>query len=488
MLLKLIIFFLLFPSVLMAQNIKPLIVTDNASNTCNTARMIFSPGSVSCSGSNATVIGGGGSGTVTAISVASTNGFTGTSSGGATPALTLATSVTGPIKGNGTAISAAASADIIGLFSTCSGTQYLGADGACHTAGGGSSQWTTTNTQDVYLPSSGNVGIGTSFTTTSALTVMNGNVGIGTWKPQQSLNIMGGNVGIGTWVSSNNENLAIYSNVSSGLASEIGFYDSVVGLAGEIAVNATSGAPQLFINFPGVSSGSSAGGNAANFLGYRFNGANNKWFFGDDGSNAYFQTVHPMYFTSSSGSLPAASTTSPAFSMVINNGGNVGIGVNPQNRLDVSGAEAIGAGYAGANTAPSNGLAVQGNVGIGTWIPAYSLDLVNNKSRSRSVFRVVTTTQSATPTINTDTGDIFEITGLAQAITSMTTNLSGTPLDGDQLEIIFTDNGTARALTFGTSFESTTVTLPTTTVISTPLKVFLQWNAVASKWDCVGTA
>lgn len=48
-----------------------------------------------------------GTGTVTAVSVASSNGFTGTSSGGATPALTLATSVTGVIKGNGTALSAA---------------------------------------------------------------------------------------------------------------------------------------------------------------------------------------------------------------------------------------------------------------------------------------------------------------------------------------------------------------------------------------------
>ena len=47
-----------------------------------------------------------GSGTVTSVSVASANGFTGTSSGGATPALTVATSITGILKGNGTAISA----------------------------------------------------------------------------------------------------------------------------------------------------------------------------------------------------------------------------------------------------------------------------------------------------------------------------------------------------------------------------------------------
>ena len=46
-------------------------------------------------------------GTVTAVSVVSANGFAGTSSGGATPALTLSTTISGVLKGNGTAISAA---------------------------------------------------------------------------------------------------------------------------------------------------------------------------------------------------------------------------------------------------------------------------------------------------------------------------------------------------------------------------------------------
>ncbi len=48
-----------------------------------------------------------GSGTVTAVSVVSANGLAGTSSGGATPALTLSTTVTGILQGNGTTISAA---------------------------------------------------------------------------------------------------------------------------------------------------------------------------------------------------------------------------------------------------------------------------------------------------------------------------------------------------------------------------------------------
>ena len=46
---------------------------------------------------------------LTAVSVVSANGFAGTSSGGTTPALTLSTSITGLLKGNGAAISAATS-------------------------------------------------------------------------------------------------------------------------------------------------------------------------------------------------------------------------------------------------------------------------------------------------------------------------------------------------------------------------------------------
>lgn len=49
-----------------------------------------------------------GTGTVTAVSVASSNGFTGSSSGGATPAITLTTSITGILIGNGTALTTSA--------------------------------------------------------------------------------------------------------------------------------------------------------------------------------------------------------------------------------------------------------------------------------------------------------------------------------------------------------------------------------------------
>jgi hypothetical protein len=103
---------------------------------------------------------------------------------------------------------------------------------------------------------------------------------------------------------------------------------------------------------------------------------------------------------------------------------------------------------------------------------------------------VATITQSATPSINTGVCNVASITGLAQAITSMTTNLTASPsnVDGQTLIVRLTDNGTGRAITWGSSFEASTVALPTTTVASTMLCVGFLWNVVTSKWRCVAVA
>lgn len=63
-----------------------------------------------------------GTGTVTAVSVASANGFAGSSSGGSTPALTLSTTITGILKGDGTAISAAIAGDFPTLNQNTTGS------------------------------------------------------------------------------------------------------------------------------------------------------------------------------------------------------------------------------------------------------------------------------------------------------------------------------------------------------------------------------
>lgn len=101
--------------------------------------------------------------------------------------------------------------------------------------------------------------------------------------------------------------------------------------------------------------------------------------------------------------------------------------------------------------------------------------------------RVTTITSSATPTINTDICDAVTITALAVAITSMTTNLTGSPDNFQRLMIRIKDNGTARAITWGASFENGSVSLPTTTVATKTLLVGLQYDSVDAKWACEAT-
>lgn len=116
-----------------------------------------------------------------------------------------------------------------------------------------------------------------------------------------------------------------------------------------------------------------------------------------------------------------------------------------------------------------------------------STNTLTNKRITKRVLAL--SAGSATPSINTDLYDVVNITAQSAAITSFTTNLTGTPVDGDTLRISITDNGTARALTWGTSFESSgLVILPTTTVASTRLDVGFFWNSATSKWRCVAVA
>ena len=87
-------------------------------------RSIFSDNGDGTYGLNLFGIAGGGSGTVTTASVVSANGFTGTvANPTTTPAITVATSVTGLLKGNGTAVSAVVSGTDI---KTVNGTSILG--------------------------------------------------------------------------------------------------------------------------------------------------------------------------------------------------------------------------------------------------------------------------------------------------------------------------------------------------------------------------
>jgi hypothetical protein len=100
---------------------------------------------------------------------------------------------------------------------------------------------------------------------------------------------------------------------------------------------------------------------------------------------------------------------------------------------------------------------------------------------------VTTIASSATPTINTDNCEAVTITALATAITSMSTNLSGTPANFDRLLIRIKDNGTARAINWGAAFVASGVALPTTTVASKVTTVEFLYDSVKAAWGCVAS-
>jgi hypothetical protein len=133
--------------------------------------------------------GGGGSGTVTDMSIVSANGLAGTvATSTTTPAVTLSTTVTGVVKGNGTALSAATA-----------GTDYVAPGGALGTPSSG----TATNLTGLPLTTgvTGLLPVANGGTGTATPAIVAGtNVTVsGTW-PNQTINATAGGSGTVTSV------------------------------------------------------------------------------------------------------------------------------------------------------------------------------------------------------------------------------------------------------------------------------------------------
>jgi len=156
---------------------------------------------------NQTIAATGSGGTVTAVSVASANGFAGTSSGGTTPALTLSTSITGVLKGDATAISAAVA-----------GTDYVAPGGALGTPSSG----TLTNCTFPTL-NQNTSGSAATFTSTSQNSQFN-------------------SVGVGTAGSGTAGEIRATNNVTAFYSSDIKFKENVRNIPDALAtVNAIGG-------------------------------------------------------------------------------------------------------------------------------------------------------------------------------------------------------------------------------------------------------
>jgi len=149
----------------------------------------------------------------------------------------------------------------------------------------------------------------------------------------------------------------------------------------------------------------------------------------------------------------------------------------------ISGSTAASAGYL---------KGVGGNVSFVTAIPV--TDLSASGTASSTTFlrgdgtwatfqpRVGTTASSTSPSINCGSYDEYDITAQAANISSV--SIAGTPVAGQMLVMQVTGTG-SYTITWGSSFESGLMSLPTT--LSTTMEgIVLKWNSGTSKWRCVG--
>jgi len=100
--------------------------------------------------------------------------------------------------------------------------------------------------------------------------------------------------------------------------------------------------------------------------------------------------------------------------------------------------------------------------------------------------RVLTFTTDATPEVDSDDYDVVTITAQDAAITDVDM-VGSAEVNFQKLIFRIKDDGTARAIAWGSDFEAGGEALPTTTVISKTLLVGFIYDSVDSKWACEAT-
>lgn len=138
------------------------------------------------------------------------------------------------------------------------------------------------------------------------------------------------------------------------------------------------------------------------------------------------------------------------------------------------------------NTLKTDDNFIIGGTPTSTAGSAVTADGTQTLTAKRITARITTIVSNATPTVNTDNCDAVTITAQGEAITSMTTNLSGTETNFQKLIYRILDDGTGRAITWGAAFEARGVDLPTTTTASKLLTVGFIYDTVDNIWGAVG--
>lgn len=133
-----------------------------------------------------------------------------------------------------------------------------------------------------------------------------------------------------------------------------------------------------------------------------------------------------------------------------------------------------------SSTPPGGGRLTTKFYSVDAYEHAVLLNALEAANRS-----VGTTTSTATPSIDSALYDVYVITALAVAITSITVSNA---VNGRRLIIRIKDNGTSRAITLGSSFRAVGVTLPTATAVSKTTYIGCIYNSADAKWDVIAVA
>lgn len=138
---------------------------------------------------------------------------------------------------------------------------------------------------------------------------------------------------------------------------------------------------------------------------------------------------------------------------------------------------------AGTERIPATSMAGGAKEGGGTVAAEEDIHLTPEDLRGFAVKpKIVTTITTGTITPAGDT-DLVRPAALTAALTIA--NPSGTPADGAGFVVDLIDDGTTRALTWGSKYASRMATLPTTTTVSKRHRIGFEYNATDDKLYCM---